>query len=556
MFLQSGPLGTIGLITDPPEHTLPIGAWRYVRNMRFTDGYVERVREPALIANTAPVPGHDPIWIEQWIDSGGAQIVYGSSTKLFKFNTGSEMWEDVSKGGGTYGPSAYWQSFAWGTSVVFNNGIDPPQILYEGQATFVDLPNWGLISSDPNNPTQDVDTQARCACIRPYRNFMVAINITEQYQNADYPNRVWWSAPAQFNDDPDPTKNPSWDYADPGTLSGFINVATEDGPLIDQLQLGPTNVIYTAQSATLMQFTGDSTTVFSFNKEIDYGIANIHAVASYQNFHLGVGLDTVFVHDGSTVNQLLDGRAQRGFYDLNPIAGTFQVEHYLVEKEIHILTETTRSDLWGQNRKYIFVYNYKSNTFSVLDAFTDIGAQRKYIAAMSYATRSADNTLWQDLDTTTWGDLSINGTRWRDFFGSPESRRMLWINQAGLQTTEQDSALNPSKEYVLSRQHIDLSERDQSMTANLYKHMRQIYPHIDSDKNTTGNGVTRITVSWSDTLFSDAATSQPVDYDPNVNLKADYRTTGRYLGLEMRVLTGGTWRFTSMDFDVEVQYAR
>jgi hypothetical protein len=229
MFIQSGPMGQLGLITDPPEHTLPIGAWSRVANVKFDDGFVARAKEPLFIPDTELAVPDTALWVDQWIDSTGPQVVYGTIDRLYKWNVGLETWEDYSQGGIAYTQGTYWQSFAWGTSVVFNNGVNKPQILYEGAFTFVDLPNWGIISSNPAEPTQDVDTLALCAVLRPYRNFLVAIDITEGLSNSEYNNRVWWSSPATETNSALPGDNPSWDYADLSTLSGFNTVAAEDG---------------------------------------------------------------------------------------------------------------------------------------------------------------------------------------------------------------------------------------------------------------------------------------------------------------------------------------
>lgn len=550
MFIQSGPLGQIGIITDPPEHTLPVGAWSGGANMRFSDSYIERIKEPSLLPDTAPVPGHDPVWIEQWFDSNGPQVAYASETKLFKYNTGTDSWDDVSKALGLY-TSGTWQSFPWGSSVVFNNGSNPPQILYEGASEFVDLPNWGLISSDPANPMQDVDTQATCAVIRPYGNFLVAINVRENATLDDFPNRVWWSGPATKFDSSAPADNPSWDYADLGSLSGISTIAAEDGPLLDQLQLGAANIIYTRQSFWLMLATGDQLNVFNFDRGQSYGIASIHAVAEFNNVHIAMTADTVYLHDGSTVTQLSDGRIQRGLFARNPVLSSIQAEHYLAEREVHILFESTETDINGNAKRFIFVYNYKDNTFTFLDGFTGTSTNQKTVKVLNYGTRSTQTLIWDDA-TGSWDSQA--GSTWIDFAGTPDKRRLFWVNEDGFYLTEDSEALNTDKTYFVERGHIDLSELAPAMTADRWKELRQIYPHIDT--NTSGGGVCDITAGWSETLQSPAASLETVSYDPSADTKVDFRTTGRYLFLRVEVKSGNTFRFTSMDYDVDVTYGR
>lgn len=560
VFIQSGPLGTVGLITDPPEHTLPLGAWTDVRNMRFKDGYIRRVFEPQQIAGSEPVAGQEPIWLEQWISEDGPAAVYASATKLFRYNPGTDSWDDVSRGGGTYVASDYWQSFAWGQSVIFNNENNVPQILYPGASEFQDLPNWGLISSNPADPQGDVDTLARCTVLRPYGNFLVAINVRENATAEDFPNRVWNSGPATRTDSALPGDNPSWDYADLGSLSRIRDVASEDGPLVDQLQLGAVNMLYTQRSATAMQFTNDSSVIFTFNRVLDYGIANIHAVAQFNNFHFCVGLDTVYTHDGANMVPLIDGRVQEAFFDVNPVTGTFQVEHYTRQKEIHILLESrTQVDASGTPVRVVFTWNYKDDTFSVWDAFTGTtaGGDRALVTALSYGTRSPDNTTWDDLTAagTTWDDLTAEGVTWDDFVAEGGGQELFWIGPDGLFVAEADRALNPDKRYLVGREFIDLSELSPEITANVWKWVTQVYPHISTSKE-PGDGLTEITLGWAENLQSEVFNVQTETYDPLTNIKADFRTTGRYLGLTFEVVGPGEWELSSMDFEVQMVYGR
>jgi hypothetical protein len=551
MFVQSGPLGTMGLISDPPDHTLPIGAWSNVRNIRFDNGFAERAYEPTFLPNSEPVNGQPPVWVEQWADSAGPQVAYASVGKIFKFNQGTEVWDDVSKGGGTYNPGT-WQSFPWGTSVVFNNGANPPQILYEGATEMVDLPNWGIIT-DPADPGATIDTQALAACIRPYRNFLVAINIQEQLpSNLKLPNRVWWSGPANRNDSSDPALNPSWDYTQLSTLSGIATIGVEDGPLIDQLLLAQANVIYTKQSAYLMQFTQDTTFVFTFERTLDYGITNIHAVANHDNVHICAQVDSIYQHDGSTIQQLTDGKIQDIICQGYTVPGSTQIEHNQQAREIHIKQAINQPDSNGDNSVIIIVYNYRDQTFSLLDGFTNSGINRAQVAAMSYGSRSTDVTVWDELDPETWSQQ--DGKPWLSYWGVQDQRRLYWVNGEGLSlgaaSDDYNPTLNPDKSYILERTHIDLSTISPQITSNVWKHLREVYPHIDTD--VAGNGNCEIRASWANTLVGPALNTQTRPYDPFNNYKIDFRITGRYLGLRINVTTGGKFRLTSMDYDVEM----
>jgi hypothetical protein len=560
------------LFRDPPAHSLPVGAWSACMNVRFNDGYIERIREPELELPTADaVPAE---WAQQYIDSNGIRVIYATAEALWRRSIDGNSWEYANNtaypsytGGGT------WQSFAWGNAVVFNNGIDPPQILFDGTNRFVDLPGWGLISSDPNNPTQDIDTGARCKVIRPYLNYMVAIGVTalggsDPLADGENPNAVWHSAPAT-----DPSTAPSWDYADPSSGSQVNIVAIEDGPLVDMLPLNNRNILYTTVSAHSMTLTNTKTFPFAYDRVLENGITSMNAVAAFNNLHFCVSTSTVYVHDGSTVTQIADGKMQETFIDsLN--AGEddenprVQCVNNKNKKEIHVLYRDRRGG--GSSQSAYLIYNYKDNNFSQGQAYVTVGQA-------GVGGRSINDAVcfmygFDESDTVTWAQIESEGKSWSEWFATDTSwaslqqvgfkQKMFWMTAGGLYEAERREVSDENKLYFVERYGIDLSELNPQMTSNRWKHLRQLYPHVDTVNQP--EGVTeswsdvQFTVGWTDTLLSKVVNNKDIiTYDTlQGDYKVDVRTTGRYLYFRMDALTDGFFRFTSMDYDVELQQRR
>jgi hypothetical protein len=255
--------GSIGVIQDTVGQALPIGAFSDARNMRFAGVEMQKMLEPTLELGTAIKGGGNianPQWLQFWTDGLSSYAAIAANDTLY-------VWDDngVDTGawrlaGGPYSPDGNWQSFAWGDTVIFNNGIDVPQIYNTGEGVFDDLPEWGLISTGDdilNNQPPSKQVQAACTMLVPFKTFLVACGVTEEglYQ----PNKVWWS---------DSTNNvgydgaPNWDYETPASLSGQIEIDPESGSINTAVQLNENLVIYTDTSATAMTFVG-GTLVFT-----------------------------------------------------------------------------------------------------------------------------------------------------------------------------------------------------------------------------------------------------------------------------------------------------
>lgn len=534
MFVQSPPLGQIGLVPDLPNQVVPIGGWNNGRNMRFNDGFIERIPEPRKIADlfgtdTDEFAGQ---WLQQYEDSNAPRVVYATKTRLYRRNLANTAWDDVTRLSGPYTDSGTWQSFQWGTAVVFNNGIEPPQILYDGAANFVDLPNWGVLTSG--------DTSATCKSIRPFRNFMVAVDLV--ISGTRFPNAVWWSDAAVVDNDTTSFDAPSWDYEDASTLAGLNYVGVEDGPLIDSLTLNNNHVLYTATSAHLMQLVG-GTFVFAFQRTLEYGLADIGAVTAYNNVHFCVGPDTIYIHDGSTVSQIADGRIQKAWFDNIDLSQRITCEENLKTKEVHTLYTAAGT------RRYL-IYNYKDDNWSFGDATVWDGVQSRFVNCMSYGFRQIDNLTW-DTVTETWNLIDAS---WSSLQRDGLEQSILWLTEDAYHKAEDRFFDDPGKDYFITKNAIDFSELNPQFTSDRWKYLRQIYPHIDAESDT------EFRVTWSANLAGPTdpnSTTVLVPYDASAGeYKVDLRATGRYLNMEITVTGDGRWRMSSMDYDMEVTHGR
>ena len=523
MFLQSPPLGNLGLLPDQPNSALPLGAWKDGKNVRFNDAYIEKIREPRKLSDL--VVSEAGKWLQIYEDGSGPQAVYASDTKLFKLDPGGTSWTDVTRLSGAYTGGGDWHSFQWGDSVVFNNGLDIPQILYDGAANFVDLPNWGLLTSG-----QKVVT---AKSLRGFKNFMIASNII--IDGDSQPNAVWWSSPGVIDNDVSNFDAPSWDYEDTTELSGLNYVAVEDGPIIDSLDMGNSQMIYTRVSGYELALVGGNF-VFKTVPIVPYGIASLGAVAKFSRFHFCVGPNTIYLHDRTLPRPIGDARVERDFFSR---LSDFEVRctENVAQKEIHAIFNR------DSGKEYL-IYNYNDDNFSFGDA--TVGTES--VVCMAFDIQQGEGaTTWADL-TVPWSSLT---QKWSDFAGTGERRTMFWLTDAGFYEAEASNGLDDEKEYYLINPNMDFSEVNPQITTNSIKELYQVYPHIEGKANT------RFTVAAFDRLNQTTETGQIVeDFSPADDEKVDIDVAGRYISLRMDIIGNGEWRLSAADYELELPYAR
>ena len=525
MIVKSPPLGQVGVVPDlGTAHRAPVGAWLEAANVRFDDGHIRPILEPTTVIDTVDTA----TWFELYDDDIGSRIVYGSADSLYRLNIDGTAWEDVTRLSGPYN-SGNWHSFVWGDSVVFNNGIDAPQILTPGAANFIDLPNWGLLTSGQK--------AVSAKSLRPFGNFMVALNIT--IDGVVKPNQVWWSDAAVLDNNDANFNQPSWDYESPTNLSGFTYVGVSDGELVDSLTLDTSHMIYLKTATFAMQLIGGQF-VFAFRRVLEYGLAQLGAVAEYNNFHYVIDPATVYIHDGSTVRQVANARVEETFLSALKEFSDLRCEHNIGDKEIHTLYVDKSDD-----RRKLLIYNYEEDNFTFADAWFDdpaVGA-----VSLAYGLKVDPGGGTWEANTDTWE--TIQGT-WGDLDPSSDARVMYWLLPDKLMLAEQSTTREPTKRYFARSGRWAFSDFSPEFDSNNTNEFSRILPHIE------GEALTRFTISTAENLGSAVKVADTGDYDPESGYKVDIRANGRYIIMDVDIIGDGAWEFFSMEMDVEAEYGR
>lgn len=339
-------LGEIGIVRDIDEHELALNAWSDGANVRFNDSAVEKMLgyNPAFgvpqIAPYALLPVQTPMHY-YWI--------YGGLNKVHvvdEESTHANITRQVANIDSNYAanPDRRWNGGVLSGVPILNNGFDPPQMWAPiGLAQRLSaLSNW------PAN--------TKAAVIRPFKQFLVAMNITKE--TIPYPRMVKWSHPA------DPGFVPTtWDETDETKDAGEYDLSETGDDIVDGLSMRDVFIIYKENSVYAMQFIGGAY-IFRFNKLWDgFGAINTDCVTEYRRGrHLVFTGDDLIEHDGVQTQSVLDGRWRKWFrtrIDPDNFHRSF------------VVNNQSRNEVWlffvtaiGTIPDTILIWNWKDNTLT------------------------------------------------------------------------------------------------------------------------------------------------------------------------------------------------
>ena len=118
-------IGSIGLINDISPQDLPDGALSGGQNVRFKDGYLEKIEGYSNVMGTPTVA---PYWMLPIVSGSTLYWVYCGLTAVYV--TDGTTHTDITRAAGAYSATALinWNGGFLSGIGVFNNGVDDPQV--------------------------------------------------------------------------------------------------------------------------------------------------------------------------------------------------------------------------------------------------------------------------------------------------------------------------------------------------------------------------------------------------------------------------------------------
>lgn len=483
--------------------------------------------DPLVTVNNTTVVGH-PIIAVPFTDFTSNYWFYANDTDIYRIGADG-VHAKVTRNDGaatpTYNPYTGdyddgWTSSLFNGALIFNNTEDVPQFLTDPNSSFDDLTAW---------PSDE-----RCGVIRPFKNFLIALDIYDNSTSDSFPTKVVWSDTAPLGGVP-----ASWDTGDPAVQAGYNILPDTQGRIIDGKSLNDTFFIYKNDAVWAMQFIGGSL-VFSFRKIFSdgSGILAKDCVTEFDGKHFVVGVDDVYVHDGTSKKSIITNQMRRALYSqINP-DHTDKVKCVHDSKNREILIHYPSVDSPTGESDKVVIYNYESESWSKRDinriAFIGVGHVQREIGEPE--GWDWDAGTW-DGDGSFWGDESFNPSR-NDLLyvkhGDANNSSGFFLGESGLSVD--------GETYKPFVERIGLDFEDDKG----YKYINAIYPHFE------GEGTVNIYVGTEERQGGGISWSQPQEFVIGEDYKATFRESGRYIGIKMESKTNNIWALTG--YSVEYSY--
>ena len=500
-----------GVVTDATPEELADGQWSSALNVRFRGGYLERA--PGM-AQMFDAPAQTPYFVAPFRTAVGQLWLHAGLTKIYCDDASSTR-TDIGRAAAYTGTTAdRWTGGAFNGIFVMNNGVDVPQWWNGSVATdFAALPSW---------PAGHL-----CKSMRPFRNFLVAMNITKTGP-LRYPFRVLWSAIS----DPG-TYPPGWDITDPTREAGEIDVAGAAGPVVDALQFGDVLLIYTTGSTHAMRYIGGQNVMAVTPVPGGVGMLARNCVASTPLGHVVLTTGDVVLQADGPPRSIADGAVRRRIFET--------LDNTNAENVAFVCANPADNEAWicyptdgSATCNRASIWNWKDNTWT----FREL---RSVTAGATGQTPLAVGARWST-STDTWG--SVTSTWGGGFAGVNDQHLVLAHALPALSLVgygQDDVGVTPTATAERTGMHFGEPQK--------LKTIRTVWPRIDAPPGT----VVSIEVGASNTPDVAPTWKPAVSYTVGTSAKVDCFATGRYLSIRISNAQAKTWRLRGLDMDIQPQ---
>ena len=509
-------VGQYGVISEIPSVDLPLNAWSSAANMRFRNGYAERMLGHSAIYGTPTVA---PYYAFAVPTSTALFWLYLSLLKAYVWD-GSTHTDVTRSSGGDYNTAAntLYTHCIFGGIPIVNNGVDNPQMWNPvGTGTpLADLSNW------PASTT--------CNALRAYKQFLVAMDLTESSTRNPY--KVRWSSAAAVGSLPS-----TWVAAATNDAGSYELRDTNDF-VLDSLQLRDVNIIYKENTIHLMQYIG-GIAVFRFAKVTDSvgAISRRCAVEYMPGKHAVLGDHDLIVHDGYNLESIANRRIKRRIYssvDSDYYSRSFTVHNHAA-KEVWFCWPESGNAL--PNIAYVWNYEESTGGFRDLPPSSHIQAGIVDPGAAS-DTWDGDSASW-DSDTTTWDQRLYEPSKLRPVICDPDNT----LIHLGDDTTSFNGTAFTA---TLERNAIAFPLRaDGPPDMSQRKHFRRIWPRITG----TNGGTVNVYVAATDNPYEAPSYGAAKPFVIGTDKFTECRVVGAFLHLKFESTESIEWQLPGYEVD-------
>jgi len=503
--VQIAELGSIGLAPDAIPQDLPPNAWTGGRNVVFRDGTVQRVRGHVQFSNT---PAVTPYYVTPYQTATARFWVHAGTAAVYA-DDGATL-TDITGTAPTGTAADRWSGGTLNGVLVMNNGVDVP--------TF-----WGGDTGVNLATLTGWDANWRAACIRPWRNQLVALDVTKS--GTRYPHMVKLSASAVPGAIPT-----SWDEAAAAVDTYETDLAETPDKIIDAMPMGDLLIVYKERSRYALQYIGFPDVIRPQRMPGEVGMLARGCGVQTPMGHVVLAPGDVVIHSGQETRSILTGKYRRMLF------ATLDSTNYA---RSFVTANPERAEVWicypeaGQtNCTRAIIWNWESNTLGTRDL------DNATYGAFGQINYTAGNT-W-DVDADSWDSDS---SAWDADEYAQTSARLLLSQSAPLIALADSGSTFAGTDFAsyVEKSGMTFGEPDR------VKLLRSITPRIEAPSGT----VLTFTVGAAMDAEQAPTIQGTATYTVGTTRKADVFASGRFLYLKIGSTSGAPWRLMSLSADVE-----
>lgn len=493
------------LAPDLIPQDAPMEAWNAGENVFFRNGETLRAFGDSPTLTGAETDARTACYVKV---GDGDFWVYATNDGIYAHD-GSVEYDITPLSGWTGSADETFTSCVLNGIAIFN-ASDRDPVYWDGDVLnpCVALPDW--------------PSGGRCLALRSHKNFLFAIGMVSEGRQ-----RVRWSDAAEVGAVPQ-----HWTPAE-DNFAGFVDLSPLSSPCLEGKTLRDSFLVYKNESIWSFDLVGGNR-VFQVRKLFaEHGIVNTNAITGgMDDVHLFVGADgDVYLTDGTQVTSVLDGRAQRAFYqDFTQNRGGLFAAATLSREKLGIIGYPTAGSPYIDRA---LLFDFSSGDIGFRDMpdalciseggrLTDVGSSNIWDG--DSASWDSDATPWpQEVTGITLDDVIVGGAfgfallsdnSASDFVSGPVSAR---LEKAGL------SFGNPRARKMVSR----------------------IWPKITGQIGDTLS----IRLGGQEITGGPISLSSPVTFTIGQDQSVDTFVQGRFLSIEITSTGGAPWRMGSIDIE-------
>jgi hypothetical protein len=510
-------LGAVGYLKDVLPHQLPPNAWSEGQNVRFVDGYVERMSghtsvygTPTVVPNwLLPVPGlTDYYWI------------YASLAKVYMVDSARTHTEITRAAGGDYGGNldVNWNGGLLNGIPVLNNGVDDPQFL-NPPTPASDL---ALLTNWPAN------TKVRV--LRPFKQYLFGMDWTES--GTRFQHKVRWSNQAAAGAVPS-----SWDVTSSTVDTGQATLPDSGGFALDSLPLRDVNIVYKENEIWGFQYVGGAQVFRPYRIVSEAGMLTRDCAVTFYNKglrHAVFGGDDLLIHDGNTAESIADRKLRRWLYSqisTSNFERCFAAPNYPMSEVWFCFVQE------GQTHANLALpWNWRTGVFGTPRQLPNIryataGLINDGVAGTSW---DSDSGSW-DSDTSAWDERLYGSASKKLLMGVPTGPTLQFVDQGNQFAGTNFTAYIERVGIPYAR--VDRNG-DPESDVNVKKLMTELWPRFEASPGT----VVEIYVGSHEEVNQGVNWAGPFNFIVGTHQKINPMVQGRFLAVKFQSTANAQWK--------------